>query len=81
MNRMRPVRWLATRRAARRRYRDSALPEPRARQPEALPPLVSPDDDREFLEPLRAPVPVAHETAGAVATVDASVVEVSFVRP
>ena len=57
MNRMHPARWLATRRAAKRRCLESALPDDHARQPEPLPPLVSPDDDREFLCPRQALVP------------------------
>jgi hypothetical protein len=69
MNRMRPVRWLAARRAAKRRCFEQALIDARAPLPEPLPPLVSPGDDREFLDPPRPPVPVAHEAAGAVATV------------
>jgi hypothetical protein len=57
------MRFLAARRAARRRHRDSAPPDTRARQPGPLPPLVSPDDDREFLDPRRAPVRIIHEAA------------------
>jgi hypothetical protein len=72
MNRMRPARWLAARRAAKRRGLEQILVDSRARQPEPLPPLVSPDDDREFMGPPRELVPVAHEAAGGVAAMDAA---------
>jgi hypothetical protein len=51
MNRARPWRWLAARRAAKRRGSEAIPREAGAPQREPVPPLVSPDDDREFLEP------------------------------
>lgn len=51
MNRMRPWRSLAARRAAKRRAGETRAPNAQPLYPEPLPPLVSPDDDREFLEP------------------------------
>ncbi len=51
MHRTQPSRWLAARRAAKRRGGEVAPREPGSPQTEPLPPLVSPDDDREFLEP------------------------------
>ena len=65
------MRWLAARRAAKRRCLEQALVDSRAPEREPLPPLVSPDDDREFLDPSRALVPVAHEAAAGVAPMDA----------
>ena len=72
MNRVRPARWLAARRAAKRRGTKPAATETPEPSREPLPPLVSPDDDREFLQPERRPVPVAHEAAALVAAMDAS---------
>ncbi len=54
-NRMRPTRWLAARRAAKRRGCEPFPTERHHPSGEPLPPLVSPDDDREFLEPPGAP--------------------------
>jgi len=55
-SRSRPWRQLAVRRAARRR---SGEPVPRTAhvlpQPQPLPPLVPPDDDREFVTSLLVP--------------------------
>jgi hypothetical protein len=53
-NRTGPWRRLATQRAARRRGTELHPPEAPVEAPLPLPPLESPDDDREFL-PLARP--------------------------
>ncbi len=48
-NRTRPWRRLASLRASRRRHTELPPPPRAAIQPEPLPPLECPDEDREFL--------------------------------
>jgi hypothetical protein len=57
MNRIRAWRWLAARRAAKRRGSERASPPHPDLRHEPLPPLVLPDDDREFLETRQTPAP------------------------
>jgi hypothetical protein len=47
--RTKPWRRLASLRASRRRHTGLVPPPREGTEPEPLPPLVSPDDDREFL--------------------------------
>jgi hypothetical protein len=48
-NRMRSWRRIAAMRASKRRRTELAPPRARPEEPGPLPPLESPDDDREFL--------------------------------